>query len=589
MYGETGNRIMGLKSTELYDGSAHTIRNFYITELGTLIFGKQFEKKSMPFENQKAILIVDTEFEFYIIITETKIHTVKKDDLSLLFSYTHGILNITEKTQNKLFDNILAIQDKFFSIAEDGDIGTNNFSEIIKYPIKDQRPVVFDLYKVMKVGTENRLALLKTYEDTEIITDENGIISLKNTDVVINRIYQLYKGVPLLEDFDTLVEKKVIAILRDYQSNTDEGNYLLGNEVATFTGDTADVKYGTNYFTGITPISSEGKLMFGKAINFFDDIVSMAVFQNRLVIATHDTVYYSKTFDYNNFVNGVSTDDAFYIKPSVINNNQPTILKLDSSLGLWVTTNRGIYSIGHNVGMSPTTSVASVKIATDIPATENTIIIDDILYFIDTEGILRSCQAIYNNGALTFLKSVVEKYDTKNRIKRISKGFINDEISLICSTNDNVILVYKNIDGNMFRKIELEAKYEGLLFGFHNRLINEEFFFDKTEKNYEKGFLKLNPPLLSGKNGGIALNDYQSRVKKIVVNMLNENNSLKKMIIAGSETNNLGTENDTFSLYSINESFPPLDGYTIEIITNETEDSLELRMISVLIDVHSDQ
>ena len=162
------------------------------------------------------------------------------------------------------------------------------------------------------------------------------------------------------------------------------------------------------------------------------------------------------------------------MKPSVINNAQPNILKLDASLGIYVTTDRGVFLVGYNIGMTPKTSTSAIKIAIDIPATENTVIIDDIFYFIDFQGTLRGVQAVYTTGVLSFVKSEVEKYSISKDIRYISKSTIDNRSFLIASTESkDKMYLYTNIDGNMFRRVTQKIDYETYLIGTDHFMVSK--------------------------------------------------------------------------------------------------------------------
>jgi len=77
-YGEVGTGITGLKESELFQGSANTIVNMDITELGTLKVAKEFEYTGLDLL-EPPVTMLETNFSFHIFIGENKIFTTSAD------------------------------------------------------------------------------------------------------------------------------------------------------------------------------------------------------------------------------------------------------------------------------------------------------------------------------------------------------------------------------------------------------------------------------------------------------------------------------------------------------------------------------
>ena len=125
-YGELGERITGIRESEIYQNSANEILNFIITEVNTLRVAKKY--RSIQITTDKIIKVIDTKYNFFIVITYEEIIVFSRD-IQRLSSIKHD-LAVDETTNVNIFDNQIYITDKFFSFNELGHIGTSNFKSM---------------------------------------------------------------------------------------------------------------------------------------------------------------------------------------------------------------------------------------------------------------------------------------------------------------------------------------------------------------------------------------------------------------------------------------------------------------------------
>ena len=445
---------------------------------------------------------------------------------------------------------------------------------------------------------------LKTYDDFTVTTTiaSDGGIFIKGTNVRIERLYHTYKTtisydqlVTNLSGQQVIGEGSTIGVMHSYYEHGYAGatkNYVIGNEIVKVTGDYYDHVMQDIFSTKILkpPVSAvnlSGSLEYGETVPLSSDIVDVAVIQNRLAVIKNDVIYFSKTFDYNNFRNGTKDDDGFYIKPSPIRNQQTKLLKMSAGNILYIASNKGVYAIGLDTTLTPANSVGITRIVSDTPASREAEILGNDLYYLSEDDFLYCIQLYYDGGQTQTKNSIVEKYDITKRIKNISVGQIENKNVIIATTDENLILVYSSIDLNVFRKFSLEFEGNTKVFGHNKDLICFKSYFEITDNNCKKAKIILNPPAMDNKKGGSYLNDYESKVERTVVSVLNQDRlAIKTFLIEGVKLNNLGkTQKDYFSVYRHDGKLGLVDGFEIEIITNENNKILEIRGIDMLVNI----
>ena len=428
------------------------------------------------------------------------------------------------------------------------------------------------------------MANISSLESPEIINSSDNIV-LTQSGIWLHRLYRNYRTNVAISEISGYWDGMTFGVLQGFFQEPNK-SYVLGENIVGFYGEAWDGAYNGSYFTKITGQGS-GNLEYGEILKINDNIIDVAVIQNRLALVRNDIIYFSKTFDYNNFRNGTKDDDGFYIKPSPIRNQQPKLLKLTAGNILFVASNKGVYAIGIETTLTPQNSIGVVKIISDTPATKEIEIINNDLYYLSEDGILYCTQLIYTNAQPQMNNTVVEKYDITKRVKNISVGIIDNRTVLIASTLENKVLVYTSIDVNVFRKFSLEFQGNTKVYGYNKDLICYKSFYEITENNFRNTEISLNPPALKTSKSGSYLNDYESRIERIAINLLNQDREAVKLVeINGQPLNNLGkNQEDYFSLYKHEGKIPLISGFKLNIETKENDKILEIRGIDTLINI----
>ena len=589
IHGEVGNRLNGIRETEVYKYSANSLTNWYVTEAGNLKAAKKY--RGIGLANDEIVDIIDTKYHFFIVATTREFISFDKLTKNPIARLVHNLplrgYNNVSLFENQIFTSIehaTGYGNNMFSFDEAGAIGTSNYLSTIKSPIKDKKTVRLDVYKVYNHYGEWRVANISSLESPEIINLGDNIV-LKQSGIWLHRLYRNYRTNVAISEISGYWDGMTFGVLQGFFQEPNK-SYVLGENVVGFYGEVWDGAYNGSYFTKITGQGS-GNLEYGEILKINDNIIDVAVIQNRLALVRNDIIYFSKTFDYNNFRNGTKDDEGFYIKPSPIRNQQPKLLKLTAENILFVASNKGIYAIGIDTTLTPQNSIGVVKIISDTPATKEIEIINNDLYYLSEDGILYCTQLIYTNAQPQMNNTVVEKYDITKRVKNISVGIIDNRTVLIASTLENKVLVYTSIDVNVFRKFSLEFQGNTKVYGYNKDLICYKSFYEITENNFRNTEISLNPPALKTSKSGSYLNDYESRIERISINLLNQDREAVQLVTINDQPlNNLGkNQNDYFSLYKHEGKIPMIEGFTLNIETKENNKILEIRGIDTLINV----
>lgn len=76
-YGEVGERLSGLRESEIYQQSAKKIENFIINEMGNLKIAKQWQETKLQ-ETESFVALFDTKYPFYVGVGRNYIYTFQK-------------------------------------------------------------------------------------------------------------------------------------------------------------------------------------------------------------------------------------------------------------------------------------------------------------------------------------------------------------------------------------------------------------------------------------------------------------------------------------------------------------------------------
>ena len=158
----------------------------------------------------------------------------------------------------------------------------------------------------------------------------------------------------------------------------------------------------------------------------------------------------------------------------------------------------------------------------------------------------------------------------------------------------DTLYLYEQLEYKVFRRFSLKLDKPISDFIFCNKHIlgfidGIAIKLNETENNVAKAILRINPPYMKTEKGGSYSNDYSSRVIRVFVKTLNENKEAIKSIKIKDKTiiKNI-VDDDLFSVFKIETSFPILNGFDIEIDTKENNKVFEILGIDTKIDIVSD-
>lgn len=593
-YGEVGNSLNGFRDSEISNKSAEEIKNFYISNMGTLRVAKQYENSPLITDlgpNEYIIQQKETKYDFFFIFTQLRLFVFNKETRVKINEYLLSDLNITPvdiSSNINLFTDFISIKsaDDTLSVLgfnASGDVGTTNFFDTIELPFSKKQDVSIDIYRCFKVGTEIRVELLTNYNGNAKLEIKSNELYLYNSQIKIDRIYKQYKSAITKDQITDPVEGMVFMVFKNFQKTEGDLTYHLKNQPITFGAETDDAKYGSAYYTDLTTSDCFGNLVYGILENFTADttkIVDITEFQSRLIISTEDKIYVSKILDYNNFVPTTQTDGAFFLKPSTINGNQPIIKRIISGNGLYVLTSEGIVVTGY--GGTFSAAVPNVKIAGNTPATKLAVLIENVFYYVDEKGILRAIIPNFESGIIDFSNVIVEQYDyRKDQVQHLSKGIIDEQnILIITPTTDTYMKIYSPVENGLFRKFSIEFDCNCPIIGIGHDILSNNSYFRLTEKNMKKCKLIMNLPFLQTKDDGIYLNDFKVTYRKLVLNIFSVNKkAIKGVSISDHPIQNLGTDTGNYNLYNFHATIP-IVGMSIDLETTETEEIVEIRGIN---------
>lgn len=597
-YGETGERLGGIRDTEIYQQSAQRIENFVINEMGNLKIAKKLKEyivNGLPINIEH---IFDTKHNFYIAVGNETVVTIKKDfennNSPLLYQHNIGNFSNISYADEKLF----VIDDtgnvKVLEFNQDGNIGASNFMNLLKFPVQEKQELTIDLYKIYQIGNDLRVTLIGTYNSPSLSV-RNGRIFLSSSTLQIERLYLQYRTFSNVNDIAGAHVNMVIGVLHRYFPETN-GNYIIGN---------TPVKLGSSdSITSIQSLSGSGDVQggefsYGKIINFNSGIVDVGIYRDRLYFIKENTFYFSEISNYFNFRNGIRQSDPFFFKPTPINNVFPKVIKAETGNKIYVATNKGVYVISAYQTFSSTSY--SVFVASEIPCREAGVLIKDDFYYISTENSLKCVQMIPNaQGYESYSVVDVEKYDIYTECEKIEKLKYDDRLMLVATkkkkgSNEiifNKLCLYQALEFNLFRRFTINIDFsieKGKLLSLDKYLVKDKSFFRECDNNVAKAFLRMNTPAITTKIGGRYGNDYSSQVERVFVKVLNQDQeAIKTVKIAGTSIEKFPGEDDLFSVFRLDKSFPILNGYDIEVITKENDKIFEILGIDTSISTNGD-
>lgn len=608
VYGETGDALGGFRDSTISKQSAKEIRNFYITEMGTLRVAKSYS--SIPaftsVINLPVMATLNTKFSFFIVFTQVNMYTVDKATMTPLYSASiaGGTYVFNETCNVNIFNNFIFVKDvlgesRVFAINENGQLGTTNFFSTIKFPFQNKQDVGIDVYKcfLQTDGKTIKPELMATYPSDAKITVSGGVVYLGNSGMRIDRVYEQYKSLITGDQIGGATNGLVFAVFKNFQSPSGTLGYYLDNTQISFTGRTNDATYGSYYYTGGTPVAggnATGKLIFGNIELFAvppSKVIDIVEFQSRLCIATDEKLYFSKILDYNDFVPDIQESAGFFIKLSTIDGNQPQITKMTVGNGLYVCCTEGIIVVGYGTSVS-STNLSNIKIAGNSKPSKRTCLIEDIFYYLDSDGLLRAILPDFDGGVIKFANVIVENYDyDMDLIEGISRGVVNgDNVLLVTPKKGNYIYVYSFLrNESLFRRYSLDIdnyadkanQRNYTVFGYRGDVIVGQKYL-KLDKNkiMKHAYLVLNLPFVNSATRGVYLNDFMLRYSKIVVNILSQRDSVKRLTLNDNYSlQKMSTQIGNYNIWDFAGTLPIID-LKISLETSEKDHIIELRGIN---------
>ena len=600
-YGEVGDSLNGFRNSEISSQSAKSLYNFYISEMGTLKVAKQYKKIELLVGAKSGEYIINrlnTKYNFFIIITQSRIISINKISKAKIseIDVSSGDYVLDEKCNINIFNDFIFIKDKnrntyVFAFNKDGNLGTTNFFDTIELPFQQKQDVGFDVYQCFSIDGKIRPELMTTVLKDEALTiDENGQVFLTNSGLKIDRLYEQYKSSITTDQISGATAGLTFIVFKGFQKSEGELSYHLGNTKISFTDRTKDESYGSYYYTKASP-KSNGKLIYGILEDFVKNkkgIIDVVEFQSRLVISTSEKIYFSKILDYNNFIPSLEADAGFFIKPSVIDGNQPNIKKLIVGNGLYIVCEEGVIVAGYGSTINGV-NMSNIHIASNSKPSHLTTLIEDTFYYVDTNGLLRAIIPNFDGGIVRFANVIVEKYAyKKDDIKYISRGNINEDNVLIVTpiTEHKIMKIYTTVEAGIFRKFSLGFDNSYPILGFNNDMVNGISYYELTNKNVPLARVVLNVPFLNNSKG-VFLNDFTTTYRRVITNIFtnNKQESIEGVLINKKPIQNLGYEaKGDYNIYDYLGTLPIID-LTLQIKTKETSDVIELRGINGVIEL----
>lgn len=592
-YGETENALDGFRDSEISKQSANKISNFYISEMGTLQVAKKYKEIPIAGASGQVIYCVKpTKHNFYIVVTATKIFTVNKTTQQALYE-----ININSDGSNAIdeYSNINTIQDmifvrtkqkvpKIFAYGSNGQIAEIDFFSQTKLPYKIKKEVYVDLYRIYRQGEILLPVLLNTYTgNLDLEINANGRIFLSGLGIEISRIYNTYRTSVTIDNMTGATEGMYFMILRTYNKSdfSQRLAYHIDDVMIDFQGATPDAKFGGQYYTKIIRKEGNGvlngNLTYGLKEDFLLDktkIVDICEFQSRLVLATEDKLYFSKTLDLKDFSTGTMNEDGFFIRPSAIEGNQSYILKLVSGNGVYIVGSEGIAVVSY--GQSINWANQSIRVASTSNPLPICTLIDDIFYYIDTNGILKAIIPSFENGFVQFANTIVDKYMIKKfQYSFLTKANINNRNVLVVTmrTDSQEFKVYEYTGTGVFRRTTIEFPNYRIIHGLEDNLICGNMFYKATRHNMPHSQLILNLPFIQTYNGGVYLNDFQQEYNQIVLNVLNmDNKYVRGITINDSPIQNIAYKIGNYNIFRFTGAMSIMN-YKIDMYCNNFEDN----------------
>lgn len=629
VYGEVGERLSGIRESEIYQQSAQKIENLIINEMGNLKIAKKLEATNFQ---HNLIQLIDTKHNFYVGVTkDNNVATYSKtnNDIGNLL-YTHPItvknIRIIKMCDNRLF--VIGDKMEVFEFSkEKGEIGKSDYLSLIKNPIKDRETVKLDIYRIYRVGSDFRVGFIGTVENPIVEGRSDGLY-ISGANVLVKRIYKVYKGTVAKENIEErfLQDGNTFAVFRNFLPHIEHGvfmgknnfgdsyfqriiekSYIIGETYINFNerrNSGYDEVYKSSYYnTDEISTNIKGELNYGTLLDIISNAVTVGIYQDRMVFVSNGYLYFSKKSDYFDFRNDTKADSAFFFKPTPINNIYPEMYDIYIGDKIFAPTSHGVYVISTNNIL--TSGTYNVFIASEITCNEKTkysykkgaALLNGTFYYLTDTNEIRCVEQVPNSqGVETYSSTNLEKYELIPKFIGLDKLKYNNKNYLISFKEEkaDTLHLYEQLEYKIFRRFSLKLDKPINDFIFCNKYIlglidGIAVKLNETENNVAKAILRINPPYMKTEKGGSYSNDYSSRVLRVFIKVLNENKeAIKGIKINDKVVTKNDIENDLFNVFKIETSFPILNGFNIEITTKENNKIFEILGIDTKIDIVSD-
>lgn len=591
-YGAIGDRLLGQRTSEMYNSSAKEINNMLVTDLGTLKVMKKFNENDFSL-NGTLRNVLNTSEGYYVALTTTKLYLLDNDDCSIISSIGHTLestvnVSIIKKNMVILYDGVNIFQiykiDDSKQLSQYIDIG-------LVLPIGNKKEIEMDVWKVSKdlVDTSKlQVKKLDTYTNPKLTIKDNNIY-LANSTVKFKRIYVTYGSSIDRNDIKGIADGDIYGILKLYHTVDGDKKYIVGNKNVTIGDLTYDDTYKGSYFTQI--ISDEevtGKWMFGTLLDVSKP-ETVTYYQDRLILGKGGYIFFSEVRNYFNFETEDNEDeDAFYMSVAPINNKRGKLLGFLPSNGLYVITTVGVYIFGIGIRLTNSSIYTGSTIATEMSVSGHYEIVNNILYFTNNSGVLKSLSLNTASTQLSYSTVTVDRYTTNNKYDYLTKMTIEDKEYLIAMREDEdkmYLFTPIGADEGLFRKSSID--YTGIksnIFSTSEKIFTDKKFYTEGDKNYEHATVFINPPALKGEG---VLCDNSSMVRGNVIKLINEDrDGVKGITLDNVNIQNLGENvDDLYSIYSVKIGKLLKTGNVIDIYTNENDKNVELQSVQTSITI----
>lgn len=596
-YGESGDKLSVNKESDYYKATANTIINMVTTEIGNLKLLKKPIVKSSDIAFSDVQQIINTKHNFYIVITKTKILTLNKTTYKKI-GQIDNINFDRKKNRATLIENFLLLTQADgtridYEINDAGAIGVNtNFVTSLRKPVKDKSKITVDIYQVRKInigtGVKTRAYKLSKTELQEFKVDGTSLKFKYDDTLKITRIYYPYQAeLVTIEGIPNLKENDYFISINSFET-FDSGKFYLGNAELELTGKKSDVSgsfFETVSVTG--DIGKTGLITYGTIFKDFDKFITSAEYQNRLIVSDGEYIYFSRVGDYNYFLNGENSDDAFYIKLSTINGERTEILRLVADRGLWVITNKGVFLVGYNQIIKG--SDIEVRFIGTDKCTMECCTVNNALFYLTEENKIKSVQNTTGvKGYIDFQINKVDKFTDSFGINILEEYYIDNTKTLFVGLKENPTnsfgaligaYIFKAENINVFSRTSLEVPLNVIPL-YDMLFLDSDNILEPGTNNVEKAYITLNAPPASSKQSGFLLNDASSEYRKVACKLYTPSiDDVKGLTVNDINSNQIGDNSQgIYSLYSFNlGGILLLDKINITIVTSQSKNEVELQ------------